>query len=334
MNSQSATALMGWFQDYGLSLRSSYTHSPIEDLEPGIPERATVWLGKTTAQMTIIYSPVMTLSEISRYGFENVHDEVLLLGERINERSADMFRRRGVNFLDESGNAFFSFENVHIDVRGRRAERKRVETSLSSSAVANLFSTKRSQVIFVLLTWPELLAAPLRYMAMSAGVSLGQVQKTLGELHKAGYLAYDHDGKHLRRQGELLDLWVAAFPTGLGSPQRTRKFAGDINAFETPPGVTVALSGEAALAGKIRPETMTIYVDNVFVNSLIMKNRWRTDRPPNIFVRTQFWQEPEAPTEGLGYAPSTLVYADLLASGDGRQAEVARAFRDSNARLH
>ncbi|WP_223585953.1 MULTISPECIES: type IV toxin-antitoxin system AbiEi family antitoxin [Microbacterium] len=329
MDTRSATALSRRLLDLGVSVSSGYSSSPVEDLEPGIPERATITRGRNASDMTLLYSPSMTLTELGRYGLESIGGHILLLGERINERSAETLRRIGANFLDEAGNAFISFENVHIDVRGRRAETKRHERS-SSLGAANLFSTKRSQVIFALLAWPELRTATLRRVAARAGVSLGQAQKTLNELHEAGYLADDGE-LSLGRQDELLDRWAAAFPTGLGSPQRTRMFTGDIGSLEAPPGVSALLSGESAVSHRIRPETLTVYVDDDSVNRLIAKNRWRTDRRPNIFVRTLFWEDPEAISEGIGIAPPVLVYADLLASGDGRQAEVARSLRQGDA---
>lgn len=334
MDDRAVAAIGQSLREYGLELHSRYTSTPLADLEPGVPERATVSSGRAAAEFTLLYSPTMTITEVTRMGIEHMGDGILVLGDRVSERSADMFRRRAVNFLDEAGNAFVSFDGVRVDVRGRRAQGTRTESLSVSKSATNLFSTKRSQVICVLLAWPELLDAPLRYAAMTSGVSLGQVQKTLAELQSAGFLAEDDGRRRLRHSRELLDQWAAAFPRGLGSPQRTRTFAGDIGTFETPPGVTAALSGESALAGRIRPETLTIYVDGISVRSLVAKNRWRTDRRPNIFVRTQFWQEPDGPTEGIVTAPAPLVYADLLASGDGRQIEMAEALRESDARLH
>lgn len=333
MEIRNVAILSNRLREYGLELRSRYTRSPLADLEPGIPERAMISAGHAATEITLLYSPTMTITEVTRMGVDHMDEDVFVFGQRVNERSADMFRRRGLNYLDEAGNAFVSFENVRIDVRGRRAEGARVESSAASGSAANLFSTKRSQVICVLLAWPELLDAPLRHMAMISGVSLGQVQKTMAELQVAGFLSEEGGRKRLRHGRELLDQWAAAFPAGLGGPQRTRTFAGDIGTFETPPGVAASLSGESALTGRIRPETLTIYVDSVSVKALIAKNRWRTDRRPNIFVRSQFWQLPDAPTEGIATAPAPLVYADLLASGDGRQVEMAQALRGNDARL-
>ncbi|MBO9625331.1 MAG: hypothetical protein J7484_03030 [Microbacterium sp.] len=320
-------------REYGLQLTSPWASPPLEDLEPGIPERRTITYGQEFDSKTALYSPIMTMTELVRYGPFGESADLLILGEQINERSADMFRRNGVNYLDTAGNAFISFQGVRIDVRGRRDDAKAVERDVVPSAAANLFSTKRSQVIFALLAWPDLLEQPLRRLAMTAGVSVGQAQKTLTDLAFYNFLDPDAGARHLRHRGELIDGWATAFPSGIGSPRRTRRFFGDIGSFETPPGVSVAFSGEAAVAGRIRPETMTLYVEETSLSLLAGRNRWRTDRSPNIFVRTRFWEDPLPQESGIAIAPLPLIYADLISSGDGRQAELARELRRENALL-
>ncbi|GAB2833028.1 type IV toxin-antitoxin system AbiEi family antitoxin [Microbacterium insulae] len=331
---ETAVTLLTRLDEYGLRVYSGYSESPISDLEPGIPERATVAHERGKREMTLLYAPTMTMTDIGRFGSDFLTPRSsLVMGTRINERSADMFRRHGVNFLDEAGNAYVDFEGVHIDVRGRRNESKPAAKEFSGIRSTNLFSTKRSQVIFALMTWPDLLSAPLRSLAHTAGVSLGQAQETLTLLQEANFVSDTVDRK-LYRGKELFDQWTAAYPTGLGAPSRVRGFSGEVQQLDTDGESSLVVSGEAAVPNQLRPQTLTVYVDRLSPR-MIAANRWRTDREPNIFVRTRFWRDPAGdPLPGtITLAPPTLIYADLLASGDGRQAEVAEQLRQSDDRL-
>lgn len=256
------------------------------------------------------------------------NERLLLLGPRVTERSAEMFRRLGINYLDSSGNAFIDFDGVLIDVRGRRSQ---VPDSAGSRRQTrggvNLFSAKRSQVIFALLSWPELLENSVRKLASVAGVSLGQAQETLELLTQYGFL---DDRRHLMRQhrDRLIDQWAAAFPTGLGSDSKTERFSGPWRNFD--PGDTkVWVSGEAATPELLRPETIVLYSED-FPLELMRAHRWRRDEAqPTIFVRNQFWHPPEDVVgHGIHQAPWLMIYADLIAANDSRQREAAEQLRE------
>jgi len=124
------------------------------------------------------------------------------------------------------------------------------------------------------------------------------------------------------------------FRPGWGGSSRQRSFHGDARELRAPDDVDLLVSGEAAVSKYIRPETMTIYAGE-FTGKVASLNRWRSDREPNIFVRTRFWCDPyEEPALGeVRVAPSVLIYADLRASGDSRQAEAARLLRENDDRL-
>lgn len=320
-----ASRLRDRLADYDLGIAGHL----LEEMEVGVPTTAVITHPRGSRQYALLYSPMMTMTEVSREVALPGQQALFVIGPRITERSADMFRRLDVHFLDQAGNAYLDFDGVHIDVRGRRGQRDQA-ADVPGHRGGNLFSTKRSQVIFALLAWPELASAPLRVLARTSGASLGQVQETMNRLEEAGYLS----DRELRRGADLLEQWTSAFPTGLGGPFRQRSFHGDARDVRAPDDVDLLISGEAAVSQYIRPETMTIYAGE-FTGKVASLNRWRTDREPNIFVRTRFWRDPyEEPVLGeVRVAPSVLIYADLRASGDSRQAEAAQLLRGNDDRL-
>ncbi|WP_245664921.1 type IV toxin-antitoxin system AbiEi family antitoxin [Actinoplanes subtropicus] len=287
----------------------------------------------------------MTLSSVIRgkqEEFARSPDPQLIIGNRISRRSADAFRAAGIQFVDASGNAYITFGNVLIDVRGRTES-----TAISSGThrpsdrptrPTNIFSSRRSQVIFALLSWPDLSHATVREIAAAAGVSTGQAHDTFLRLQQAGFLTTD--SRRLERIDELLDLWTAAYSTGLGPRLELARYHGDPS--RPLSGVTperrAYRSGESAMGiGVVRPATLTVYIDHPDPKFPVL-NRWDAgwDREPNIFLRQKFWASPRADEEEFSAngqnAPWLLIYADLVATRDARLREVAQSWRARFAR--
>jgi hypothetical protein len=279
----------------------------------------------------VLYTESMTLTSVAEAEAQ-IHDALplLVLGPRIGARSADALRSVGINFVDAGGNAFLRRPALLIDVRGRPAPR--LDDGVLKKRM-NLFSTKRAQVIFCLLSWPELVGSPIRTLAARACVSVGLAQETVDLLRHLGHLDAWSRSSSLRRVPSLIDGWVAAYPLALGSLDRAWTFRGETAVPKLPEGATAFVSGEAAVSD-LRGTTLSLFVDD-WRPELARLNRWRSDRASNVVVRKVFWSGPEDPNDsaGLHIAPPLLVYADLLSAGEGRQGEAAEALRAKNPDL-
>lgn len=315
------------FMDYGLE--PSFSAAPLwGDGSPST--RLMLHSQYGDAEFTAIHTPQMTHEKVvSVEPNLGRHSRLFVLGEHISPRSADVLRRMDISYLDLSGNAFIRFHGVLVDVRGRMRTVEKSRTSLDKET--NLFSAKRAQVVFALLSWPRLLDSPLRLIAGVSGASVGLVQDTLGLLERMGYLT-PGNRTEIRRRDALIDLWTAAYSSGLGPSLRLREFFGQADApvFDSPSDISV--SGESAVPAFIRATTLTLYVEH-FSPKMALQNQWRADRDPNIFLRKKFWNDRFLPAlnESAGLlprAPALLVYADLMASDDSRQAEAANHLRN------
>ncbi len=263
----------------------------------------------------------------------------LLVGTtRVSTRTADAFRRAGVQYIDSAGNAAIRFGDVLIDIRGRPAVR---DVSDSTPArYSNLFSTARAQVAFILLQWPTTWNDTQRAIARAAGVSLGQVNDAMTLFRDAGFGPGGHRG-----DAELLDLWIAAYPLGLGRKLVLGAYRGalaDVGHLreEASELADAEVSGEFAAHALVRPASLTLYLpelDPMFP----VRQRWRSDGEPNITLKRRFWTPPHGAAEdrsemvaGLPTAPPVLVYADLLASDDPRVRGAADEWRRSHGMGH
>lgn len=329
MDESLAAALAERLGELGLSFAEPFD---LVQLPEGDTKTVTIAHQQGKARYRVGFSRSLTGSSFVRAKLRQAaRDPLLLFGPRITERSAELLRTLGINYLDQAGNAYITFEGVHIDVRGRRPPQTTTSTyAYSSRGGVNLFSTKRSQVIFALLAWPDLVDSPIREIANQSGASLGLVQETLELLIQYGFT--NERRRFLPQQREhLLDRWAAAYPTGLGSSARTLMMSGNFDNLAPTEG-PVYVSGEAAVPALLRPETLVLYTHEV-PTQVIRSHRWRRDDShPNIFLRRQFWPTPQRHEQpGVYQAPWPLVYADLLASNDGRQREAAGQLRESHA---
>ncbi|MEO6700109.1 MAG: type IV toxin-antitoxin system AbiEi family antitoxin [Jatrophihabitantaceae bacterium] len=240
--------------------------------------------GASTASFTLQAGLNVRLSNLN---LDSAGRPTFVHTTHVNAKTADAFRRAGVQFLDSAGNTWIQFGDVLIDIRGRISTEPD-RTSLARRAAGDVFSSGRSQVIMALLAWPDLWRRPQRELAEAAGVSLGQTNKTLALLEQAGR----GPGRRKRQEVSLLDMWAAALPGGLGQRLYLGSYHGDITWRPSrderdPP----AVSGKSAVPELLRPGSLTLYVRELDPK-LAMRQRWRADGEPNVIVRRKFWRTP------------------------------------------
>ncbi len=274
------------------------------------------WRG-ASVRLRAVYVPQLTLSAVES-GPSFDAERTLFVSGYVNAKTADALRRRGLQYVDSSGNMNLLNDEWLINIQGRKAA-PRIRPERYSSE--NMFSPRRAQVVFALLTWPELMDAPLRDLSAASGVSLGLAHSTffaLKENHRMW--PANPDGRQ-----RLIDAWAAAFPSGLAPSLAIRGFRAE--KFDMFFGDDIEVSGEAAHSAGLRANRATVYVGELD-DTLIMANRWRSDGPQNLFVRKKFWLAPwQSDLSGARDAPPLIVYGDLVASDDPRLQEAAARLR-------
>jgi hypothetical protein len=262
---------------------------------------------------------------------------LLVIGPRVHGSSAETLRTKGIWYVDEAGNAYLRHHALIVDVRGRRGLASTTQSQRLKAGPTNPFTPKRARVVLALLSEPGLADAQYREIADRSGVSLGMTKGTMDTLEIAGFVEQIGARRRLIRGGELLDLWASAYPGGLGRANTLLVARGDVESWSPPDGIEIAVSGEQALPGAIRhPETLVLYIDSGGqrrpLSDLMLSNRWHSDPHGNAIIRELFWRN-LPPISNVGTAPPVLVYADLLASHEPRQIEVAREMRNHDERL-
>lgn len=259
-------------------------------------------------------------------------EERIVLLDSASPQRARFLRDAGAWYVDADGRMHVRAQNLVIDVdrpvardRRTRAAEERVRRRWGTTM--NMMSPARAQAVCVLLEWPHLVSAPVRELAEIAGTSFGSAAQVLAALREDGYVS--RRPVTVLRPDALLDLWVAAFPRGLGTHLELRRFAGEPTTDGwVRSGRSVHVSGDAAVDG-LRGPGLVLYVDDIDQEAVV-RSRWRASDGPdaNIVVRRRFWTEPSRDLQSVSRAPLPLVLGDLIAGGDSRQLEVAGSVRE------
>ena len=295
------------------------------------PQRMTLTFDDRSIDVGVLYLPRMSATEALQAAHSVPQDTPLLvIGPRIHESSAKTFRARGIWYLDAAGNAFLRDRGLLVDVRGRRGDTKPLGDDVFDVGPTNPFSPRRAQVVFVLLSRPELTNAPFREIARHAGVSVGIAKGTVDTLAAIGFIEQTAAYRRLLRASELLDLWSSTYSANLGRANKLFVGSGEASNWSIPDGTEFAVSGEQAAPGYIRhAESLVIYVRTERKDEtpadLLLRNRWHREPRGNITVRRMFWRDVDGMGEGI--APPLLVYADMLAAHEPRQAQAAQELR-------
>ncbi len=242
-----------------------------------------------------------------------------------------------LQFIDAAGNAYLRAPGLYVFVQGERPQ----EPAMPGAGIPPRGGTPTAlRAAFVLLCRPELLNAPYREIAGAAGIGLGTVGWAFFDLERRGYLtaARQRRNRRLLEPTRLLDEWVTNFPIRLRPKLNPRRFRAPDPAWweraRLPDGAH--WGGEVAaarLTGHLKPATATLYLEPAKARealaTLVQEHRLRADHQGNVEILDAFWTLPaeDAPAD---LVPPVLVYADLMATLDPRNLEIARRIREQH----
>jgi len=269
----------------------------------------------------------------------------LLAADYINPKMADKLRQQGVQFIDTAGNAFIDQPPVYVYVTGNRQEEQGFMPTKDGAKRA--FEPKGLMVVYTFLLYPKLVNAPYREIAEKAGVAVGTVGWVLNGLKAAGFIrdAGGKKGRHLTQYRKLLDRWVEAWPEKLKPKQFVGEFFADNPYWWTDVEITefdAYWGGEIAAAkytNYLKPEVVTVYLPEHARTRFLQGARlrkateWTGHGAGTVQIYRPFWPE-ELDVVDInreeGLVHPLLVYADLVATGETRNLEVAKRVYDEH----
>lgn len=262
---------------------------------------------------------------------QDLKPPALLLADYVTPQMAKLLRDAGVAFADTAGNAYLEFGGNVLYVTGNAPEQQP-----GAERVVRAFQATGLRVIFALLCAPEVVTRPTRQLAAMLDVANGTVGRVIDDLAHLGFVTtVGKRDRRLHKLKDLLERWVMMYPVHLRPTLLRRRLTTDQPDWwkkEKFDPLHVVLCGEPAadrLTQYLKPATVTLYArgEPRPLNEIVARHRLRTDPAGEVEVLEAFWPT-EITGEKPGLAPTPLIYADLLATGDTRRIETAKLIYD------
>lgn len=257
------------------------------------------------------------IHQLERHG-----EQGLLVADYVTPPMAEELRARRIPFVDAAGNAFLDQPPLFVWVKG---EKPRLIAGAYRPA-GRAFQASGLQVLFALICNPEWTDLPYRDIAQRAAVAHGTVGWVMAELPKLGFIAEFRGKRRLMQRERLLQQWAEFYPRTLRPRLALGRFRAETldwwNRID-PTKYGAVLGGEPAggrITGYLRPGTATFYTEKIDPR-LLVDLRLRPDEGGNVEIYRRFWT---FAAKDAALVPDPLVYADLMATGDGRCIETAK----------
>jgi hypothetical protein len=247
----------------------------------------------------------------------------LLVAPYITREVAERCRQLRLPFIDTAGNAYLDAPGLLVYVVGQA---RPVELRQDNYRALNPAGLK---LTFALLCRPKLLDENYRKIATDAGVALGTVSADIKDLEARGFfnLQTHPDLRKLLDPKRMLEEWVTHYPVTLRRKLSLGRFRADPERLQQTDlaRLNAYWGGELAaerLTRYLKPVHFTIYTREP-IAKLVAAGRMRAEQDGNVEILEKFWNFP-ADKDMPDVVPPVLAYADLLATHDSRNAEVAR----------
>ena len=292
------------------------------EVELGEGRRLIVEVKRTLTPTTLGHG----VAQLQRFGRPG-----LLVTRYVTPPMAERLKQLDVPFLDTAGNAYIRTPKTLIYVTGRK-----LPHAAQAERTVRAFRPTGLKVVFALLCVPELTKTPYRTIADQAGVALGTVGWTFYDLKRLGYFPPTRPkGGLIEKRDQLIDAWVEAYPQQLRPRLRPRRFkVKDFDWWKTEELIRLDMwlgqePAAALLTRHLRPQIITVYGDTHF-ETLARTIHPVKDDHGNLEVLHKFWNFKPAEERVKDYpvVPPLLIYADLVATGDARNLEIAKMIRE------
>ena len=262
------------------------------------------------------------------------HKPIMLVADYVNPRQADRLRRLNIPFIDTAGNTYVNEPPIFVFATGSKPE-----TLPTAKPRVRLFQPTGLKLIFALLNQPGLEQRPYREQADVAGIALGGVAWIMGDLRDGGYLIKPTPKtRRLINRRALADLWVENYPARLreklmfGRYTTTRQRWWEDTDIARHRGYWGGEIAADRLTHHLKPKHATIYADRLPAR-LLLENRLHKAPDGHIEILERFWRF-DYPEKAMRVVPPLLVYADLIATGNARNVDVAQILHDDHVARH
>lgn len=273
-------------------------------------------------------------------GLTATNPPIVLMAPEILEPARTELRRQKIGYLDNKGNAYLDAPPIFLMLEpqpaGKAKERPEKKVAANRPGINRAFNEAGLRLLFALMTEPGLEKLAYRELAQRTGLALGTAHNVMNALKELKFLRIRGKTRGLLEKRELLEKWVNNFPDQL----RPRLHWGTYRTLHTGHDwwKTVDLAGTNAcwggepggelLTNFLQAERQTLYVFGETHTAALQRLRLIPDPRGTVEILHAFWPRREK-EEAQVTAPPLVVYADLLATRDGRNRETAERIYDA-----
>ncbi|WP_185969199.1 type IV toxin-antitoxin system AbiEi family antitoxin [Aliiglaciecola sp. M165] len=265
--------------------------------------------------------------------------QTMLVTDYVNPNLAEQLKKQDIQFIDTAGNAFINQPPVYIDIQGKKPAKPHQDVTLTKQ-MGKAFQPKGMKVVYMLLTQPELINAPMRTIADTAEVALGTVKQVMDDLHYQGFIIQKGEkGKVVADTNALLDKWLDAYPENMQAKLNQTLFAADnpeqLKAIDA--GDYGGLWGGELAAERyahyLNAKDFLIYLAPDQKQAFLKAARLRKPainemQDHKVMVVEPPFENKKIQGEQAGLAHPLLVYASLITSTDPRNMDAAKRLYD------
>lgn len=255
----------------------------------------------------------------------------LFIADTISTEVGIVLREAKINYLDSGGNTYLNIPPLFIFI-----DSQPINKNIPRSRPARPFSATDLQVIFALLTNPELLNANYRRISEYANVALGICGSVFRELKDQGFFVESRRTKirEWSARHKLMGRWVEQYST-----LRNKVFLGQYSPVDSDWWQCQEFKKyDAHLGGDFAAEDYTsnaidaehkLYIGDQqqwkFIREMSFNKLEPADSVPSskVNVYSKFWGKTAADESRPQITHPLITYADLIDAGDKDSREAA-----------
>jgi len=257
------------------------------------------------------------------------HKEVFLIASNyITPKAKELLKEYKINYLDSAGNILLRLKNSLIHIEGKYVQ------SPSEQYKNRAFTKVGAKLIYSFLRRPHYVNTNYRSLSALSTCSLGSISKIVDHLKEERYiLTLPNSKMKLVQKEKLLNEWIGVLSKQLlpsmliGKYDFTNKQKWyDINLKQKRGFKWGGEVAAAIITQNLRPQEYTIYTSKS-ADELRRTLKLIPNRNGQLSVYKEFWND-----GNIGINTDTvdpiLIYAELIASADSRNMEVAKEIKD------
>ncbi|HBC3404729.1 TPA: hypothetical protein KDY05_002002 [Vibrio parahaemolyticus] len=284
----------------------------------------SIWLGEQAHQFKVDFKRIHRKESLRNVkANKRIDGRYVLVTNKLSDFLKDECESLEINYIDEAGNIRIVNDDLYILITKpyHRDVMAKQPVAMTEGIV---------KCVFALICEPALLKSTYHEISQKAGISVSMANKAINFLIEKNHIQKDKSKRRFLDESSLMYDWLLSYYQHIGSKQRTVPYPPPVDwrAIELPDGAIWGAEAAAAeLTDYLHPQVLFLYSKGRVHNYDTNKSN---PKAPRLQICRPFWGDKLKITEK---GRALLTIAELLATQDGRNREVAEIINDQYLHL-